>query len=183
MRILQEQFLERKYPCSNNYGINFFSHSYHLSKHIRHECRQKTRFKWANKSFWKMIKENVLLIFVTNYYPLKTLFIISSSHSQSRHATRRLSRKQISKRNFCALLIARSLLAPFSGDHMFLVTELQSFPAKRMHPCPTCNRTFKRKNSLSRHLLYVCGQIIFRLIAWLISCDVYINEQRERLIV
>ncbi|CAL1680040.1 unnamed protein product [Lasius platythorax] len=41
---------------------------------------------------------------------------------------------------------------------MFLVTELQSFPAKRMHPCPTCNRTFKRKNSLSRHLLYVCGQ-------------------------
>ncbi|XP_076682776.1 longitudinals lacking protein, isoforms A/B/D/L-like [Andrena cerasifolii] len=26
------------------------------------------------------------------------------------------------------------------------------------HPCPTCNRTFKRKNSLNRHLLYSCGQ-------------------------
>ncbi|KAF7388399.1 hypothetical protein HZH68_012341 [Vespula germanica] len=26
------------------------------------------------------------------------------------------------------------------------------------HPCPTCNRTFKRKNSLNKHLLYACGQ-------------------------
>ncbi|XP_053974109.1 longitudinals lacking protein, isoforms N/O/W/X/Y-like isoform X3 [Hylaeus volcanicus] len=26
------------------------------------------------------------------------------------------------------------------------------------HPCPTCSRIFKRKNSLSRHLLYACGQ-------------------------
>ncbi|KAG7205699.1 hypothetical protein KM043_007648 [Ampulex compressa] len=31
-------------------------------------------------------------------------------------------------------------------------------PGSVSHPCPSCHKTFKRKSSISRHLLYSCGQ-------------------------